>query len=81
MKSFRKSRPPLRKDEWHSMDTLEEWNQKRQSRRAGWVKEVHQDPEKCGIREEYIGNREVFRRKIIEVKGLSEGNQRELKCY
>ena len=47
-----------------------------QNEQVPWVKEVHQDIEKCGIREEYIGNREVFRRKLVEVNNVQRRTKR-----
>lgn len=41
-----------------------------------WVKKVYKDLEKSGIRKEDIGNRNVFRAKIAEVKDFSDGKQK-----
>ena len=41
-----------------------------------WVKEVHKDLQRCGIKSEDVGNREVFKKKIAEVKDLSEEKSR-----
>ena len=46
--------------------------------RVLWVKQFHQNLEKFGITKEDIDNREVFSRKIAEVKDLSEENQKEI---
>ena len=47
--------------------------------RVLWVKEFHQDLEKCGIMEEDIGNKEVLRRKIAELKYQSDGKSKRTK--
>ena len=39
-----------------------------------WMREVHQDLVKCGIREKHIGSRDMFRRKISDLKDLNEQN-------
>lgn len=41
------------------------------------VKEVHKDPEKSMIREEHIGNRNMFRVKTEKVKDVPDDNQNE----
>lgn len=46
-----------------------------------WVREVHQNLLKCGIRGKGIGNREMFRKKISKVKGLWEGKGEPRGCY
>ena len=44
------------------------FSQENRKTQIPWVKEVHQDLEECGIREEDVINREVLRRKAAEVK-------------
>ncbi|XP_047112520.1 uncharacterized protein LOC124789266 [Schistocerca piceifrons] len=55
--------------------------QENRKTRVLWVKEVHWDIEKCGITAEKIVNKQIFRKKVVEVKDFFEEKTRKNRAF